>query len=484
MSTPGNGDNPPDAPGPRRGADIVRPLPPTDPQAESRRQRVIRPLAPEASTESNVLAPAGPTVTGAVIRRLESPSVARPLQAGSIIRPLVPLPPGMPGSRDRKTGIIRPLPALPPLPGSSPEERQDRRIQRDRRLAAILRPLEALPAPLAPYLDSDDVILPAAVLEAPVEGLMAEQVYCRRCESLNLAEQMFCRTCGGALPAAVSLYDTLTREYEDMQSAERPKAELIPHLPDGRRGPNWQAYGLSNKGLVRDNNEDTLVADPVPGNGWMLVVADGMGGAEAGEVASTQTAAIIRELIANRMSMDPSPDTDHRPWLMQAIEQANILLHIRSEEDPQLHGMGTTVTAGIVQGLCLELGHVGDSRCYRLAAGRPLEQLTTDHAIVSHLLRLGQITPDEAQHHPLRNQLYRVVATASTVEVDANLHVLAPTDRLLFCSDGLTLHVTDAEIESILRRATTPQEACRSLVDLTLKRGAGDNVSVIVLMAG
>jgi len=110
--------------------------------------------------------------------------------------------------------------------------------------------------------------------------------------------------------------------------------------------------------------------------------------------------------------------------------------------------------------------------------------LTVDHAIVAHLLRIGQITADEAEIHPLRNQLYRSVATAATIEVDTTLHILAPTDKLLFCSDGLPLHVSDAEIEGILRGAATPQAASRALVDLTLERGAGDNVSVIVLMAG
>jgi len=255
-------------------------------------------------------------------------------------------------------------------------------------------------------------------------------------------------------------------------------------MPDGRRGPNWQAYGLSDRGRARKNNEDTLLAEPVPGGGWLMIVADGMGGAEGGEVASRRTAAIVREVIMNRMSLDPDPATDHCPWLTQALEQANLVLHRQSEGDPQLHGMGTTATVGIVQGLCLELGHVGDSRCYRLTSRGRLDQLTADHAIAAQLLRLGQISPLEAEGHALRNRLYRAVATAPTVEVDTTLQILDPADRLLFCSDGLMLHVSDTEIASILGAAESPQEACRALVDLTLERGAGDNVSALVLMSG
>ncbi len=534
MTTPGDGHDPPDTSGSEpqtpdgaaqrsleRGATIrpVAPspagaesppaMPPGDPEA--RRRRVIQPLGDSAQSGEDrsrrVIRPLGETTPppaapspgkGGVIRRLEVPSGDAPPSrpairrltatadngktSGAVIRPLAPLPPGMPGGRDRKTGIIRALAPLPPLPGSTPEELAGRRSNREARLATILRPLNPLP-PVAPL---DPATLDPNLRTAPLPSLadVVPWVICRRCETANRPDLMFCGTCGGTLPAAAGLYDTLTEEYETMQSAERPKATYIPLLATGRRGPNWQAYGLSDKGMVRANNEDSLVADPLPGGGWLLMVADGMGGAEAGEVASSQTAAIVRELIKNRMEIDSDPDTEHRPWLIQAIEQANSLLHQQAADNPQLHGMGTTATAGIVQGLCLELGHVGDSRCYRLPASSSLQQLTTDHAIVAHLIRLGQIAPDEAESHPLRNQLYRAVATASTIEVDATLHVLAPTDRLLFCSDGLTLHLTEADIEPILRAAADPQDACRRLVELTLQRGAGDNVSAIVLMAG
>jgi serine/threonine protein phosphatase PrpC len=505
LATSGSGTDTPEERSAGGRRNVIRPLTPTPPAGESgqdagppmasagaaeRPRRVIRPLAPATPGPSEAsMTPASITGSPAppvgerrrnVIQRLD-PAVPggrdRRVTSG-VIRRLIPLPPTMPGLRDLKTGIIRPLLPLPPLPGTRPEEVQERRQQRDARLTAILRPLT--PLPLVPT----DPNLRTAPLPALAEEPVLDWVICERCESTNRATLMFCLQCGAVLPAAAELYDTLAGEYETMQSAERPKAELIPRLVSGRRGPNWQAWGLTDKGRVRKNNEDTLLATPLPANGWLLVVADGMGGAEAGEVASQQAAEIVRELIENRMSLDADPDTDHRPWLIQAVEQANAMLYHEAEENPRLHGMGTTLTAGIVQGLCLELGHAGDSRCYRLPADGPLEQLTTDHAIVSHLLRLGQITPEEARTHPLRNQLYRAVATAPTIEVDAMLHILAPTDKLLFCSDGLILHLSDDDIEDILRHTSTPQQACRLLVDLTLQRGAGDNVSAVVLMAG
>jgi PPM family protein phosphatase len=491
---PEGGADPPDpvAAAAARRKRIIRPLdaPPAAAQSappDDRLQRVLRPLAPPEPARD------GEGANGATPHHPAPPT--RP--AGGVIRPLA-APPAA-GSGAGKPAVIRPLAPLPPT-GAASAEARERREQRNARLAQILRPLEPQPtreaAPLSttthfaatpdtpPEMGPPDPLLRTMPLPTLEGDPPAEWIYCARCDTSARAALFFCPVCGAALPAAAGLYETLTREYEDMQSAERPKSELAPLLGDGRRGPNWQAHGLSNKGRVRRNNEDSLLADVLPGSGWLLIVADGMGGASAGEVASQQTTAILRELIENRIELDPDPATDHRPWLAQAIEQANSLLYRAQESNRQLRGMGTTATAGIVQGLCLELAHVGDSRCYRLPADGPLEQLTIDHAIVAHLIRLGQITAEEGRRHPLRNQLYRSVATAGTIEVDTTLHVLAPADKLLFCSDGLMLHVEDAEIEQVLRASATPQAACRRLVDLTLERGAADNVSVIVVMAG
>ena len=303
MTTPGSGADAPDDPRSSPRSDTSRrpaPGPPANPPpapapppsaADLRRQRVIRPLAPRppepppapaaAPPGRDVIAPVtvGPPAAsrGGIIRRLErDPPGAH--QAGSVIRPLVPLPPSMPGSRDRKTGIIRPLLPLPPLPGSSPEELIERRQQRDERLNAILRRLEPLPAATAPAPTRTTDPLPT--LET---ATVVKWVYCRKCESTNRHTLMFCLHCGAPLPASAGLYETLTREYEDMQSAERPKAEILPRMPSGQRGPNWQAYGMTDTGRVRKNNEDTLSATPLPGNGWLLLVADGMGGAETAD---------------------------------------------------------------------------------------------------------------------------------------------------------------------------------------------------------
>ena len=114
---------------------------------------------------------------------------------------------------------------------------------------------------------------------------------------------------------------------------------------------------------------------------------------------------LVRELVETRIALESSPQTDRRPWIAEAVEQANLLLYRHAEEDPALHGMGTTLVVAIVQGYVLELGNVGDSRAYMLHPNGKLEQLTVDHSIVAHLVRMGLVAPADADAHPLRSQL-------------------------------------------------------------------------------
>ena len=305
---------------------------------------------------------------------------------------------------------------------------------------------------------------------------------CPQCEYANRPEALFCAACGAPLVPTRQIAASLARERAAVRRGSVAKAAVWTRLPPGDRGANWQAYGLSNVGHQRRNNEDSVLVTPVHGGGWLLIVADGMGGAEAGEIASSTSAVLVRELIENHLIIDPDPASDHRPSLAQAIGAANSGLYQRAVSHPDLRGMGSTLTVALVLGLCVEIAHVGDSRAYRCTAGGELQQLTLDHSMVEHLVRLGQITPEEALDHPLRNQLYRAVGTDPAVEVDTFLYALQPTDRLLLCTDGLTLHCTDAEIAALLARATSPERAAHALISLTLERGAEDNVTVAVLM--
>jgi protein phosphatase len=311
---------------------------------------------------------------------------------------------------------------------------------------------------------------------------VAAPVACPQCRQINRPGALYCVTCGTPLVAAAQITASLISERDQVRRAARHKAEVCPRLEPGERGPNWQAFGLSSVGRVRVNNEDSVLVSPLRGGGWLLIVADGMGGAEAGEVASATSAVLVRELIENHLTAHPRPASDHRSQLAQAGEAANAAIFGRARAQPELRGMGCTLTVALVQGYCLELAHVGDSRAYHLSADRHFQQLTLDHTIVEHMLRQGYITPEEAREHPLRNQLYRAVGTDAALEVDTYIEALQPTDRLLLCSDGLTLHCADDEIAGILASARSPETAARALVGRALDYGAEDNVSVAVLM--
>ncbi len=312
--------------------------------------------------------------------------------------------------------------------------------------------------------------------------LVASPVTCPQCHQLNRPGALYCVSCGTVLVGAAQISASLISERDRVRQAARSKAEICPRPAPGDRGPNWQAFGLSNTGRLRVNNEDSVLVSPLRGGGWLLIVADGMGGAEAGEVASATSAVLVRELIENHLLANPQPMTDHRTPLAQAVEAANATIYGRSRAQPQLRGMGCTLTVALVQGTCLEVAQVGDSRAYRLTADRQFQQLTLDHTMVEHMVRQGFITPEEALQHPLRNQLYRAVGTDPILEVDTFIYALQPTDRLLLCSDGLTLHCADEEIAGILGVARSPESAAKALVGRTLDYGAEDNVSVAVLM--
>jgi serine/threonine protein phosphatase PrpC len=308
-------------------------------------------------------------------------------------------------------------------------------------------------------------------------------VTCPQCGQMNRPGALFCVGCGKPLVATRQITASLVGERDRVRQAARSKAQVCPRLAPGERGPNWQAFGLSNVGRVRVNNEDSVLVSPLPGGGWLLIVCDGMGGAEAGEIASATSAVLVRELVENHLRQDPQPTTDHRPMLAQAVEAANTTLYQRARADLKLRGMGCTITVALVQGACMELAQVGDSRAYRLTADRKFQQLTLDHSMVEHLVRLGHVTPAEARQHPLRNQLYRAVGTDRIVEVDTFIYALQPTDRLLLCSDGLTLHCADDEIAGIVGAARSPETAAKALVTRALDYGAEDNVTVAVLMS-
>jgi PPM family protein phosphatase len=222
----------------------------------------------------------------------------------------------------------------------------------------------------------------------------------------------------------------------------------------------------TDTGRQRNANEDSLyVAAP------LFVVADGMGGAQAGEVASKAAA----ESFAGEL-----PKAAPERVLEETIEGANRTIHELARKDPGLAGMGTTTTAAIVDldGEEVAIGHVGDSRAYRLREGR-FEQLTRDHSLVEEMRRKGQLTDAQAEDHPQRSIITRALGPEPEVQVDLQTVAAQPGDVFLICSDGLTTMLDDERIARTLSRATSLPSAVRALVDEANRAGGRDNITVV-----
>jgi PPM family protein phosphatase len=225
--------------------------------------------------------------------------------------------------------------------------------------------------------------------------------------------------------------------------------------------------GFTDPGRKRRRNEDSFVIDPP-----LFAVADGMGGAQAGEVASRLAAAAFREF-------HDADDLDPEKRLAAIIKEANRRIYERAADDAQVSGMGTTITAALVAADALVIGHVGDSRAYRLRGGK-FEQLTDDHSLVADLVRSGRITPEEADTHPQRSVITRALGTDREVDVDTFTVRAESDDLFLICSDGLTTMVDDEEIRDLVTRAGDLEQAGKGLVKAANKAGGEDNITVVL----
>ncbi len=228
--------------------------------------------------------------------------------------------------------------------------------------------------------------------------------------------------------------------------------------------------GRTDVGRQRSANEDSLVVDPP-----LFAVADGMGGAKAGEVAS----AVAAEAVEGATDSGEPVEAQ----LANIVRQANRRIYDLAVADESRRGMGTTLTLAKVHGDEVSLAHVGDSRAYRLRGGE-LEQLTRDHSLVAELERSGQITAEAAEHHPQRSIITRALGPEPDVEVDTYTLAGRPDDLFLICSDGLTSMISDGEVASILRSAGSLEEASDELVRAANQSGGKDNITVILFRLG
>lgn len=224
----------------------------------------------------------------------------------------------------------------------------------------------------------------------------------------------------------------------------------------------------THQGNVRDCNEDSLLIQQ--GKFGLFGVADGMGGHNAGDVASRMAV-----LLLGRVLEGASPDED---LLRGGMEEVNQLMFEEQAKDSALSGMGTTMTVLWEDQDRILLGHVGDSRAYRMRKGK-MELISQDHSMVAELLRDGLITEEQAQHHPYRNVITRALGTAETIQVDTMCLDKKRGDKWLICSDGLYEYVSMDQMQAILLR-TPLEEAAELFISLALEGGGRDNVSVVL----
>ena len=228
-----------------------------------------------------------------------------------------------------------------------------------------------------------------------------------------------------------------------------------------------QVAGLTDPGRVRRRNEDSFVCDPP-----LFAVADGMGGAQAGEIASRLAASAFHEY-HEADSLDPEAR------LRSIIQEANRRIYARASSDPHASGMGTTITAALVSGARISVGHVGDSRAY-LFRDEVLEQLTEDHSLVADLVRSGRLTPEEAEVHPQRSVITRALGTDAAVTVDSFSVEAKAGDVYLLCSDGLTTMLGSDPVRKALAETSSLEEAARRLIGEANAAGGEDNVTVVL----
>lgn len=237
-------------------------------------------------------------------------------------------------------------------------------------------------------------------------------------------------------------------------------------------------FSRSDIGLKRSANQDAFVAGEFDNGSVFAVVCDGMGGANAGNVASERTAKIISDYIVK--SYSPKMNSNSVENLLRAaVDSANSEIFSMAESKSELKGMGTTVVATVINDNLAHIVHVGDSRAYLCTADK-LEQLTQDHSIVQNMINNGEISENEAKHHPKKNIITRAVGAEQSVFCDYNIAIKPENNILLICTDGLTNYVSEDEIYNVLK--STPREtAAQTLVDLANKGGGGDNITVVLI---
>lgn len=242
---------------------------------------------------------------------------------------------------------------------------------------------------------------------------------------------------------------------------------------------NVLAASISDRGLSekRPLNEDSFLADAERG---IFVVADGVGGADAGEVASQTAVDVLNDAFRNKIT-----DGEDVEDLMElAIQRANSSIHQMASENPRFSMMATTVVALHLVGNRATIGHVGDSRLYRLGPDGNLHRETEDHSVVEEEVRAGRMTPEQAANHPSKNVISRALGAENSVEPDMKTIEVEDGSAFLLCSDGITRHLPDNELRDLMTSGRSPAELCEEMKQRCYQRGAEDNLTAVIVQVG
>ena len=235
----------------------------------------------------------------------------------------------------------------------------------------------------------------------------------------------------------------------------------------------------TDRGSVREINEDYFnIISGYPGVPAAFIIADGMGGHNAGEIASRTSIDYISNLILESPEV-LADSADMAETIRGLIVKANKAVYEKSLELPENHGMGTTLIMAVIVGNIMYIGHVGDSRIY-LVKKDQMTRITTDHSYIEELIKNGSLTREEAEKHPNRNIITRAIGCSTDLEVDTYTCELAPEDYVVMCTDGLTSMVEETEIKNTVM-GNTPAIACEELVARAIRGGGEDNITVIVI---
>ena len=240
-----------------------------------------------------------------------------------------------------------------------------------------------------------------------------------------------------------------------------------------------EVWGATDRGMVRKQNQDFYRCESFGKGQFLAVVCDGMGGTKSGDVASRLASEVFLQDV--QQTVHPGMEqTEIVKMLVSAVKSANQAVYEQSKVSPDFDGMGTTLVAVFLQESGAYVVNVGDSRCY-YASGEEIYQEAEDHSVVGLMVSRGQLTEEEARNHPNRNLITRAVGTEQAVECDCFYLSLSKGDYLLLCSDGLSNMVTRPEILYEITHGGGDQDCCHRLIDIAKRRGAPDNVTVVLL---